>query len=939
MVELLGRALELDPTARQIYLDQECADDPALRQELDSYLEEEESALDEGFLESPVVADLDDSTTLFLTEAEATTLVAVPKQLGPYRVVRRLGTGGMGTVYLGEQEEPVRRRVALKVIDGIHDSHRTKRFAAECQALARLSHPNVAALHEVGTTESGHPFVAMELIEGASITNWCDDRGLGLQQRIELFFDVCAGVRHAHEKGILHRDLKPSNVLVTEVDGKATAKVIDFGIARAVEEPLVAGPQMTLAHQLIGSPAYMSPEAAARNQDLDTRSDVYSLGLLLYKLLVGVLPYNTESESVEQILLRVIQGDQVPPSVRFAGLEFEHQCEIAAQRTIEVERLKRRIKGDLDAIVGKAIQRDREQRYSSPADLSADLRRYLRKAPVTARPRTATYLLSRFVARQPGLVASILALVVALVVGFAARTREAERANQEAVRASQQAARAHQEALRAKQAVAAAEEVSRFLIDLFEIVDPERRPDEPFNVQQLLERGVERSRGELAEQPLARARLLHTISEIYTKLALLDLAEDTLSEALRVRRAALPAEHPDVLQSLNQLGILYRRQGRFDEAESLLRQVLAARESADVPDPIAIALTLNNLANLLWSQRDYPEAEAVHRRVLALRERELGSDHADVAASLSNLSAALVRRFRYQEAKPLLERAVDIFVAQLGEDHPHTASALYNLASTEEWTGEWQQAEAHFRQAWQSRRAAYGDEHPDTLRAKHFVATLLRKQGRFTEGLALEREILEFHEKQFGTADFRVGRSWTAVGLIHGYAGQYEPSERAFHRSLKLYRDALGEEHSSTVGARSNLAWLAGLRGDFTAAEAGHRRVLEQRERGLGPSHRKVGWTLYHLALAIANQGRDDEAEPLLQRALAIQDEVFGGVHEELAATLQTLGEIAERDDRSEEAKRFYERASDIYRQVLPAGHPDRVRSTEALEKLKTSAS
>ncbi len=299
IVELLGRAVELEGAARSRFLDGACLGDPELRAELDAMLEDEA----DDFLGLPAVANLADGptpTAWTLTDARELDVYApsqesIPEQIGPYRIVGTLGQGGMGSVYLGEQTEPVRRRAALKMLDAINDRRRLQRFAAECQALARLHHPNVAALYEVGSTDQDHPYVAMEPVDGTAITRWCDERQLPLKDRIELFFGVCAGVRHAHEKGILHRDLKPANVLVTEVDGVPTAKVIDFGIARAFGDPLHSGSTpMTLENQIVGSPAYMCPEIAAGEREVDTRSDVYSLGLLLYELLVGTLPFETQ---------------------------------------------------------------------------------------------------------------------------------------------------------------------------------------------------------------------------------------------------------------------------------------------------------------------------------------------------------------------------------------------------------------------------------------------------------------------------------------------------------------------------------------------------------------------------------------------------------------------------------------------------------------------
>ena len=740
VLKILGEALELEGAERRSFLVDACAGDNDLRREMDALLAEEEG-LEDDFLESPVVKDLGVGTTLELEKGSEGGSPS-PVRLGPYLVVRTLGRGGMGTVYLGEQEEPVRRRVALKVIDGIHDWRRLQRFSAECQAMARLSHPNVASLYEVGTTEEGYPFVALELIEGASINTWCDDHGLGLRQRIELFCEVCAGVRHAHEKGILHRDLKPSNVLVTEVDGRPTAKVIDFGIARALEEPLVDGPQMTQAHQLIGSPAYMSPEAAAGNRDPDTRSDVYSLGLLLYQLLVGVLPYEPDGAPIEKLLLRIAQSEQVVPSVRFAELGLEERRVIAARRSIAIKSLIRRLKGDLDAIAMKAIARRREDRYSSPADLASDLRRHLRGVPVTARPRTTSYVLGRFLRRQTGVVISLVALIAALAGGLVARSREAERANLEAWNVNAQAQRAHAETVRAKQAVVEAEEITRFLVDLFEVADPERSPDDPVDVRQLLDRGAERLRTELEDQPLARGRLLHTIGEIYTRMGQLDRAEELVAEALAIRQQELKQDAVDVLESLDALGIIYRRQERYDEAEVLSRQVLSAREANERSDPLAVARALNTLGNLLWSRRKWEEAESVHLRALEIRENELGEDHQVVADSLNNVGVLLRQQKRYADARLLFQRASEIFAEKVGTKHPRYASVLFNLGLVEVPLGLLSEAESHYREALSIREAVFGNDNPLTSAARSRLERVRRLQTELAEDPDTAQEVL-----------------------------------------------------------------------------------------------------------------------------------------------------------------------------------------------------
>ncbi len=918
VIELLSGALELDGDARRSFLDRRCAANAPLREELDALLEEEESATHDNFLElSPaglaggrLAATGGYSQTLVMTSGFQPRPSPRPDRLGPYRVVGTLGRGGMGTVYLGEQEQPVRRRVALKVIDAIHDSQHVKRFAIECQALARLSHPNVASLYEVGTTADDHPFVAMELVEGDAITAWCDQHKLRLRQRIELFTGVCAGVRHAHEKGILHRDLKPSNVLVTEVDGRPTAKVIDFGIARAIDEPLfadVAPP--TLEHQVVGSPVYMSPETAT-GECVDTRSDVYSLGLLLYELVAGVLPFDLEGQTLFAVLRRLAKDDQPAPSERFADLEPECRQEIAECRKLSTGSLRRRLRGDLDAIVSKAIARDREQRYSSPADLATDLERHLKSHPVVARPRSFSYVLGRTLRRRIGVVSAVSALVLALAAGVVASTREARRANLEAQRAR---------------------EISRFLVDLFEVADPERNPEQPVDVRELLDRGAEKLRGELGAQPLDRARLLHTISDIYTKMALFEPAEALAAEALELRRSELPAAHPDLLESISHLGRVYRRQGRLDQAEPLLRHALAVREEAAPSDPLTIARALNDLGNLLWNQRRNEEAAAVHRRALEIRERELAPDHRELARSLNNLGVMLRSLKRYQEAEVYLRRADEILVKTLGAEHPVRAAGLNNLGLVEHQLFRWQASEAHLRQAADIWQAAYGEQHPRTLKARLGLAKLLNDMGREAESVPLLRDILRIREELAVPEGTESASTWSRLGIALGRLEDFEPAGAALRRALAIYTAVRGEEYRGTVRARSNLAWLAWRRGRFAEAEAEHRKILEIRERTLGPDDARTASSLRSVALAIAGQGRDAEAEPLLRRSLAIREAVYGKDHRRVGETLLELGELALRGGRTDEARRLLRRAVDVYRRTLPPDHRELSRATEAL--------
>ncbi|MEM7356203.1 MAG: serine/threonine-protein kinase, partial [Acidobacteriota bacterium] len=442
LVEHIGPLLALDAAAQRLYIDEICAEEPRLRDDLEA-LAQEAGGLSDDFLETPASLLMGGDPATLGLELTPTPVPHI-KRLGPYNILEVLGQGGMGTVFLGAQERPIRRRVAIKVIDGLNNPNRLERFAIECQALARLSHPNIASLHEVGKTEDGRPYVVMELIEGTVITEWCDEHRMSLGDRIELFLGVCAGIRHAHERGVLHRDLKPTNVLVTEIDGRAVAKVIDFGIACSLDDhtPIaIRTPTPTLERQLVGSPAYMSPEVARGERDLDTRSDVYSLGLLLYELIVGVSPFEP-GDSLATLLRRLATEDRPSPTARLAGLDPIMQRDFAALRGLTEADLARRIGGDLDAIVCKAISRDREQRYSSASNLAADLERYLGHEPVTARPSTPSYLIGKFARRHRTVVATAAMVAASLVAGIVATSAALLRARQAEARAMQNFAKA-----------------------------------------------------------------------------------------------------------------------------------------------------------------------------------------------------------------------------------------------------------------------------------------------------------------------------------------------------------------------------------------------------------------------------------------------------------------------------------------------------------------
>lgn len=644
-----------------------------------------------------------------------------PQRIGPFRILGRLGSGGMGTVFLGEQTAPVRRRVAVKIMRGLFlDPEARARFEAERQAMARLQHPNVAQIFAADATEDGHPYFAMEHVKGDDIVKFCDRERLDLEQRLELFRQVCASVQHAHQKGIIHRDLKPSNVLVTRLEGRPVPKIIDFGVAKTLDEPLTRLALET-GDRLIGTPAYLSPEAAgmgaapgAERLDVDTRSDVYSLGILLYELLVGQRPFDEEGTGVLRILHRVAVEEPTRPSARWSGLDLSEQEVTARRRHLEPAALRKSLRGDLDWIVLKAIAKDRDRRYGSAAELADDLRRYLGHEPVLASPPSRLYQARKLMRRRRGTVVAALLLVLAVVTGFVARTVEAARANREAaaaVQARQEAEKALVDAERAKQE---ADQVSRFLLDLFSVSDPGKARGNTVTARELLDDAAERIQDELAEQPVTKARLLHTMADVYRKLGLYERSGALYDQSLALRRSHLPADHGDLVQSLSGKGSLLAMSGRPEAALPFFEEAVRALQSAPDTKIKTLAVALGNLGTLYLDLGREDEGEARLLEAAELAESYEGPPVAGLMPIFNNLGVLYQETDRPAEAERLFRLFVERQRALVGdEDHPWVAFGLANLANTRHAQGHSEEALDMLDGAVTSLRQIYGTPHPE----------------------------------------------------------------------------------------------------------------------------------------------------------------------------------------------------------------------------------
>ena len=724
----------------------------------------------------------------------------------------------MGVVYVAEQTEPVRRRVALKIMKlGMDTKQVVARFEAERQALAVMEHPNIAKVLDGGASEAGRPYFVMELVRGVPLTQYCDMHRLSTRDRLALFIPVCHAVQHAHQKGVIHRDLKPSNVLVAVQDDRPVPKVIDFGIAKAISQRLTEHTLVTEYGMAMGTPAYMSPEQAEMSGlDVDTRTDIYSLGVMLYQLLVGRLPLDPGELGMPAFLARLVMRETSPetPSGRLSTLGPDRVA-IALSRRTDWSALRRELRGDLDWIVMKAMDPDRTRRYETVNGLAMDLQRHLDDEPVVARPPSPRYRLAKFIKRHRGGVAAGAAAVAALVVGATLATVGLVRATRaEAV---------------ARQDAEAVRQVADFLVGLFRVSDPGEARGNTITAREILDQGAQQIATELGDQPAVQARLTQTMGQVYSALGLYDAARPLLEQALALRERLRDPDHLGVASGLVDLASVSRRQGSFAHAESLYTRALAIRETALGPDDPQVAAVLNGLGGLLFAQGKYAEAEPVLKRAMRLRERALGPDAPELGSTVGNLGALYWAQGRYADAESLLQRALEIEQRAYGPDHLEVAASLNNLGALFWTQKKYAKAEPLYVRAQQIHEKVLGPDHPD-------VAAVLNNLGEL---------------------------AWAQ--------GKYAEAEPLFRRSLQIKQKVLRPDHPDIAVSQHGLANVLRDMGRYREAEALYQRALALRERVLGPDHPNVAETLKAYAALLRKTGRGDQAARFETRAQAIE--------------------------------------------------------------------
>jgi len=872
--ELFASATQLPPEEREAFLNRACADDPDLRRQIEALLRHAELG-DETLREAiRQTAELVGGETF-----------AVGDQIGPYRLVRKIGEGGMGLVYEAEQHSPVRRRVALKVIRwGMDTEQVIARFETERQALALMDHPAIARVFDAGSTERGRPYFVMEYVPGLPITEYCDRERHSTRQRLRLLQHVCEGVQHAHQKGVIHRDLKPSNVLVQTVDGRPTPKIIDFGVAKATRERLTERSLFTELGMLVGTPEYMSPEQAdPATADVDTRADVYSLGVLLYELLIGVRPFDSRElrgVAFDEMRRRIMEDEPSRPSTRLRTLG-DSSGESAARRRTDPRSLAREVRGDLDWIVMKSLEKDRERRYGSPAELAGDIGRHLTHLPVLAGPPSATYRAKKFVRRHRVGVSVAVLLVLALLLGVSGTTVGIVRAR----RAEEQARLAEQ---KQREEAETARAVSGFLKNLFKVSDPGQSRGETVTARELLERGREKIADELADQPVVLAELMHTIGDVYESLGLYEEARELFEEALELRRSHLGKTHPDVAETLNKLGWQAYRLGDYPECRRLNEEALRIREAAFGPDDFRIAETLSDLASVATATGDDSTARSLYERALAIWETNHGPDSLQVALGLNNLGLLAWNTGEYPEARRSYERSLAIREGRLEAPHPDLVQSFQNLGNLAGDMGENEASREYLERALKMGEKLYGPDNVAVARILHNLGITLDDLGETATARSYVERALEIRQEQLGSRHSSVGSSLAMLASMDNEAGDHERARQQSVLAIEIMEQAHGLEHRRVATVLNyHAAALAGL-GQTQAALASAERALRIFESSVGIRHHSTLHSMNKVGELRVATGDFDAGIELLRRSLKIREE-RGDSAEELTSTLESL--------------------------------------------------
>jgi serine/threonine protein kinase/tetratricopeptide (TPR) repeat protein len=817
--------------------------------------------------------------------------------IGRYKLLERIGEGGFGVVYMAEQQHPVRRKVALKIVKPGMDSHQVlARFEAERQALAIMDHPNIAKVFDAGATDSGRPYFVMELIKGEPITEFCDRNQLTPQQRLELFAQGCHAVQHAHQKGIIHRDIKPTNVLVGMHDTTPVVKVIDFGVAKALGQELTDKTLFTGFAQFLGTPLYMSPEQAGQSVlDVDTRSDIYSLGVLLYELLTGTTPFDKErfKKAAQDEIFRIIREEEPPkPSTRLSESK-DSLPSISAQRHTEPAKLTKLVRGELDWIVMMALEKDRTRRYETASGMARDIERYLHDEPVEACPPSAAYRLRKFVRRNKGPVLAAGLVLLTLIGGIAGTSIglvRAERARRAEVERAEGERQARQEAQ-------AREAETDAVLDFVEnriiaAAQPEGRPGglgRDVTLRRAIETALPFLDEGFANRPLIEARLRRTLGTSFQYLGEEEIAAEQLGKAIALYTKHRGSNHLDTLKSKLEMAGSYYDRRRYAEGVKLNEEVLVHYKTQLGSDHPSTLICMNDLAVGYTGLGRHAEALKLHEETLALLKSKLGPDHPETLISMNNLAGVYDAASRLDDALKLHEETLALSVAKLGPDHPLTLSCMNNLAMQYAHLDRLAEAAKLFEDTIAGAKAKLGPDHPSTLGCMNNLAQCYEALGRHDEAAKLYEDTLTLVKVKFGPDDPRTATCMNNLAMLYASLDRLAEAVQLLEEAVARARAKLGPDHANTLVYMKNLALIYNNSGRHAEAIDLMNVTLRQMNTKFGPDEPDTLGCRNCLAVCYESAGQLAEAVKISEESLSLRKAKLGSDHPETMGTMKSL--------------------------------------------------